>query len=139
MLTKDDKRIDVNLDIESETFIEDLRAALGMKEGDELRAAYPIFNRTDDVIVSYIPNTEQEYDALGLLSDESLEKIGCQLWEDKGHQALWLFPMQWYEDIPEGYPVVTIMDERKPFKLSEMSCDARGGALAFGFIKELTL
>lgn len=136
MVSKSDKRIDIHLDIESENFIRDLRAALGMKPGDKLRAAYPIFERSDTVIISYVPNTEQEYDALCLMSDESLKKIGCQVWEDNRFWTHWLYPVQWYEDIPDGYEVTTIAGQKEIFMLGKTSCDARNSALGYGFIKQ---
>ncbi len=48
---------------------------------------------------------------------------------------LWLFPGEWYEHIPEGTTIVSIMGKERPFNREKESNDLSFGALAYGFLK----
>ena len=58
--------------------------------------------------------------------------IGVQRW-DKG---IWLYPIEWYNSIPEDYEIVTIRGKTKLFQKGLTDKEMRYGALSFGFRKE---
>lgn len=70
------------------------------------------------------------YDDLHTLTKPELAELGLAAWNEQG---LMLFPVAWFDTIPEGFVVETINGERKPFAKS-MSRDQRFGCLAFGVI-----
>lgn len=122
----------VILNASDKDFAEQLKSALGLQGGDHLEIVTPQFDRTDGRTITYFPRTEREFDALRELSDDALMAIGCGLWGD-GH---WLYPHEWYQNIPAGYLVVSILGEIKPFIPGETDDDVRFGCLAYGFKKE---
>ena len=69
------------------------------------------------------------FDALKALSHEELKNFGLGMW-DTGH---YLYPLEWYDFIPDGYEVVDIFGDREAFKHGETDTDTRFGVLAFGF------
>lgn len=131
----DTSKFDVMLDANSETFVDDLRKALGLQPGEALEIVTPQFTRTDGRRIVYAPRTEREYDALRLMTPENLKDIGCQIWDSENGRTHWLYPYEWYPFIPNGYPVVDINGEIEPFSKGETDDDIRYGALAFGFIQ----
>lgn len=132
----DTSKFDVMLDANSETFIEDLKKALGLKPGEALEIVTPQFTRTDGRKITYAPRTEREYDALKLMEPAGLKDIGCQIWDKENGRTHWLYPYEWYPFIPNGYPVTSISGETEPFAKGETDDDIRYGALAFGFIQD---
>lgn len=131
----DESKLDVILDASSETFIEDLRKALGLAPGETLQIVTPQFKRTDGLKIGYFPRTEREYLALREMAPESLKAIGCQIWDRDEKGTHWLYPHEWYSFIPDGLEIVDIMGNREPFTKGETDDDMRYGALAFGFIQ----
>lgn len=131
----DTTKFDVILDASSETFIEDLKKALGLKPGEALEIVTPQFERTDGRKITYRPRTAREYDALPLMEPAHLKEIGCQIWDKEGGNTLWLYPHEWYEHIPAGYEIVDIRGNVEPFVPGETDDDMRYGALAFGFLQ----
>lgn len=77
------KMFDVLLDMDDENFVQDLMNALGVKDGDSIQFTTPQFSRDDGRVVTYIPKTVEEYDALKLMAPENLVKVGCQKWGDE--------------------------------------------------------
>ena len=120
---------DIMLDAGSPTFAEELRAALGLSPGAQLTITTPQFERTDGRVIGYFPRTVQEFDALKKLSHKSLMTIGCCLW-DEGH---YLYPKEWYWNIPTGYVVTDIFDSEEPFVPGTTDDDIRFGCLSYGF------
>lgn len=59
-----------------------------------------------------------------------LAELGCRRWDDSG---LMLFPAEWFNDVPAGYPVVNIFGQEVPFATT-FSRDRRYGMLSFGVI-----
>jgi hypothetical protein len=113
-----------------------LSQALGIKDGDIINIATPQFKRTDGRIITYFPDTIEEYGALKNLDDETLVKIGCQKWDIENGETHWLYPLQWYSFIPEGLVVVNLMGKEAIFKVGISDDDERFGALPYGFLKE---
>ncbi len=132
---KNDEQFDLVLDANDPNFADKLAQALGVGKGGEIEITTPVHNRTDGVIVSYLPNTLQEYQKMHELSEETLLKIGCQLWDEEGGVRHWLYPKEWFNYIPDGFEVYDICGKVHMFNRSNFSDDARYGALAFGFMQ----
>lgn len=82
------------------------------------------------------PTIPQDFDALRLLTAEQLVQLGCRRWDETG---LVLFPWQWWDYIPEGFVVRTVMGVERAFSKSWESGrpganDRRLGMLAFGIV-----
>lgn len=127
---------DIVLDMDDKDFVADLTRALGVKKGDTVNLITPQFERTEGRLVSYTPNTKQEYEALKLMDPENLKKIGCQVWEKEDGKTTWLYPHEWYKHIPDGTEIVSICGNTEKFKRGETCDDMRFGALAFGFVQQ---
>lgn len=100
-------------------------------ENGTIHITGPQFERTDGIkpIQLYPNENESFFDALKSMPHETLIQIGLQLWEE-GH---YLYPAEWYDFIPDGYMVDSILGNQKPFKHGETDNDMRFGALSFGF------
>lgn len=133
----DTSKMNVVLDASDENFAADLMAALGVEPGDAVNIITPQFDREDGRVVTYFPQAPSEYDALPLLLPVNLEKIGCQVWEEKNGMRHWLFPREWFSHIPKGREIVTINGQRRKFDPQEDSDDSRFGALAYGFLQPM--
>ena len=131
----DTTKFDVILDASSDTFVEDLRKAIGLEPGEQLEIVTPQFTRTDGLKIGYFPRTEREYDAIKAMSAENLKSIGCQIWDKENGKTHWLYPGEWYDHIPEGYEVTDIMGNTEAFAPGVTDDDIRYGCLAYGFIQ----
>jgi hypothetical protein len=49
-------------------------------------------------------------------------------------ETLWLLPREWYDAVPEGFPIVDISGGREEFKHGTTDNDVRFGYLAFGIL-----
>jgi hypothetical protein len=125
------------LDMNSPTFAEELKEALGVKDGDSVRIMTPQFERTDGLEV---PLPLIDFARLPTLSEKTLKAIGCQKWDDpdKEGNVLWLFPYQWYDYIPSGTPIISISGQQELFERGITDNDMRFGALAYGFHRKAT-
>lgn len=130
-------KFDLILDASDNNFVEQLAKALGLKPGEKLKITTPQFKRTDGRVISYRPNTPEEYRALPKLDADALIKIGCQRWKEEDGKVTWLFPFEWYDHIPDGTIVIDINGEVNKFKRGETDNDIRFGALAFGFTQQI--
>ena len=126
------------LDINDPDFVEDLRRALGLEEGEAVTFVTLKFERTEGRVVTYFPRTVEEFAVLKMLHPDSLKKIGCQKWDGDSTQTHWLFPQEWYVCIPNGLEIIDINGKIETFKRGETDDDIRFGALAYGFIQEKT-
>lgn len=86
------------------------------------------------------PDSVELWEKLVSTDKESLLRLGFRPWDkNENGDILMLFPVEWYDYIPEGFPIVNITDfdnrtiERKPFK-PEDSRDQRLGLLSYGII-----
>lgn len=91
----------------------------------------PIFDRRDG-IKPVIP-TSDLWEKLPYLSTDELIRIGLGNW---GQFNLWLFPMEWYNYIPEGMEVTTINEDVVRFEKGQTDDDTRFGFLAYGIIRK---
>lgn len=132
----DEKKFDVLLNMDDENFIDDLTKAMGLKKGDAVKFTTPQFTRTDGKVITYLPTAEEEYEGIKKLSPENLKKIGCQKWDEKNGEILWLYPSEWYAFLPDNYEVVDINWEKELFKPGVTDNDIRFGALSYGFIQK---
>lgn len=135
-MTKLEDKCDAILNMNSPTFVEDLRDALGLKPGEAMQVMTPQFNRTDGLEV---PLPLMDFAKLPTLSEETLKAIGCQKWDDadSAGKVLWLFPCEWYDHIPDGTRIISISGEHEFFKRGETDNDRRFGALAYGFERKV--
>lgn len=69
-----------------------------------------------------------EFTKLFDMTEEQLKKLGCGNWDG----GLFLFPVEWYDHIPRGFPVETISGSTKPFAPGATPRDAGFGMLAYG-------
>ena len=122
-------KFNIMLDVSAPDFKEQLLDAIGVKPGDVVTFITPQFERTDGRLIYYFPKTVAEFDALKKLPHETLMKLGLGLWEE-GH---YLYPKEWYRNIPAGYEVVSINDEVENFIPGKTDDDTRFGMLAYGF------
>jgi hypothetical protein len=64
------------------------------------------------------------------MSRDQLRNAGCGPWDDE----LLLFPVAWFDEIPDGFMVQTILGVRLPFSRANASRDTRYNFLAFGVV-----
>ena len=112
-----------------------IRDALGVGDYDKVRVITPQFDRDDGKTVTYIPKTVEEFDGLKKAPDDILADIGLGKWDRDAHSIHWLFPAEWYDHIPEGYPILSIMGDEAKFEKGKTDNDKRCGCLSFGFRK----
>lgn len=140
-LTKDDPRFNVVLDMDDPDFGEKLIAAIGAKPGEEIEFIAPPHKRTDGRVITYIPKTADEFNALKSLSKTARKTLGMGAWGEvpEGQpdaKMLWLFPGEWFSSVPAGLEVVDIMGETETWNPDEADDDIRFGCLAYGFLYE---
>lgn len=70
------------------------------------------------------------FDALRGMTCAQLAQLGCRRWDDSG---LMLFPADWFDSIPPGFEVVSILGQTLLFTRT-LSRDRRYGMLAFGIV-----
>ncbi len=109
-----------------------IRDMLGAGNYEQVRCILPQFEREDGKVITYIPTTIAEYDALKNAPDDILKGIGLQRW---GKYDLWLFPAEWYDHIPEGYEIMDIFGKTEEFEKGVTDDDRRFGCLSFGLAK----
>jgi hypothetical protein len=77
-----------------------------------------------------VSDAPASFTALRGMTCAQLAQLGCRRWDDSG---LMLFPASWFDSIPPGFEIITILGLTLPFKRT-MSRDRRYGMLAFGII-----
>ena len=92
-----------------------------------INVIYSPTSREDDIIVQDAQSTFKWFDALKNLPPEKLKSMGMGHWTDNH----WLFPKEWYNFIPIGYPVVDIFDEELIFDKT-FDDDIRFGCISYG-------
>ena len=108
-----------------------IRKAIGVGDFDKVRVCLPQFERTDGIKIVYFTITKYEFDKLKTLPDDILKEIGLGIWEE-GH---WLYPGDWYDFIPQQYPITDINGDDEHFEKGVSDNDIRYGCLSYGFIK----
>ncbi len=132
-ITKDDPRFNAVLNMDDDNFAEKLIEAIGAKPGEKVEIVTPQFDREDGRVVTYLPSSKEEYDAIRLLDKDGRKVIGMRGWDDEEDPELWLFPAEWYAHIPAGTEIVDICGDVEHFILGQTDDDRRCGALAYGF------
>ncbi len=107
------------------------------------------------------PTTATGFDDLRKLTDAELRFRGLRAWgrPDPGEEAdpirfarhqgqdradlsgrpgLWLFPGEWYDSIPEGYPIVGLCYDIEPFRKGKSNTGTRFGCLPYGILVPVT-
>lgn len=135
------EQFDSVLYLDDPDFARKFTEAIGLKPGEKLEICTPQFERTDGCVVTYIPKTPEEYEAIRLLDRDARKRIGMGCWGDVPEGSpdakdLWLFPHEWYSSIPGGLEIVDICGNAERFAPCETDDDMRFGLLAFGFLYE---
>lgn len=124
-----------------------IRKAIGAGDYERVRTYTPEFDRIDGRRVYWYPSCAEELDKLKEAPPDILQDMGLGIWDTSLPEAAdsqpplsdaewihWLFPAEWYEHIPSGYPIATISGKVKPFVLGKTDSDRRMGFLPYGFI-----
>ena len=86
----------------------------------------------------------EDWADLDQLDRIALLEMGFQTWnaeDDPENHALFegkqllLFPVEWFDHIPDGTRVVTIMGHREVFERANAGEDSRFGCLAYGVLR----
>jgi len=133
-MTSNIDKFDAILDMNDPKFVEKFADAVGVSPGEALHIITPQFKRTDGLTV---PTLDIDFASLPQLSEPTLKAMGCQKWDEPDAEGnfLWLYPAEWYDRIPEGFPLTDINGEASLFKRGETDDDMRFGALAYGFMR----
>jgi hypothetical protein len=107
--------------------------------------ATPQFTRpADDPQPIRCPDRET-LEALPMMSPGELRELGLRPWNDPddsesvfaGKGTLWLLPGEWYQDLPDGLRLTSIMGLAEIFERGVTSDDIRFGCLAYGILVPL--
>ena len=115
-----------------------IREAIGVGDYEKVEVLLPQFDRTDGKKIVYKPSSAEELDKLKTAPKAVLLNLGLRMWdghEDKQTWIHWIFPVEWYDAIPDGYIVTDIFGNDEPFMKGKTDDDRRYGALSFGFIQ----
>jgi hypothetical protein len=111
-----------------------IRAAIGAGPFEDVSVyAPPHRSRGDGTEAAPAPLTRADFERLRALPREKLIDLGLRPWDEKG---LLLFPVEWYDAIPDGFEVVDINYGTEPFIAGQTDNDCRWGVLAFGIVPE---
>jgi len=122
-----------------------LRDILGASSGEKIEVVTPQFERPpSDPSPPGFPGEEVLKD-LPSLSPGVLRELGLRQWNDPDDPedawetrriggTLWLFPGEWYSDIPKGFEIVDISGCRERFERGTTDDDIRFGCLAYGIV-----
>jgi len=93
-----------------------------------IRLTTPQFEREDGKEPRPAPDREEDWEALREATDEELANLGLRKWSDD----LWLFPHEWYDEIPVAFRIETINDRTEKFSPGTTDNDKRFGVLPYG-------
>jgi len=113
-----------------------IRKAIGAGPFEEVQVRTPQFDRADGKEITVFPKGAAFLDALKTAPRDILNDIGLRRWDEE-EPVLYLFPCEWYDDIPEGYEIESISGRKEPFKKGKTSNDRRFGMLAYGITNTL--
>lgn len=117
-----------------------IREPIGVGPFEPVEVVTPQFERTDGRKVYWCPSSAEELDKVREAPRELLRNMCLSPWnsplEHPEKMVLWLYPGEWYEHIPAGYPIVDICDQREKFEPGVTDDDIRFGCLAYGFLRE---
>lgn len=90
--------------------------------------------RTDSIVPIPCPQGKEEWMSFYTGTDYEWVAAGMIQWD----YSLWLFPKEWFNELPVGMPVYNVAEQDKRFHL-RMSQHYIEGALGFGLIHETEL
>lgn len=106
-----------------------IRKAIGASDTEPVAFATRDVNRRKGwPPVQKAPAGFAEFTHLFEMTGEQLRQLGCGNWDG----GLFLFPQEWYPDIPEGFPVETINGKIVKFVPGKTDNDVGVGMLAYG-------
>lgn len=91
-------------------------------------------DRIDGKTVLVRPQGLEQFQALKRKSVADLKALGCGVWSENDKCHHMLYPVEWYDSIPEGLEMVSISDKITHFQRGVTSDDMRYGMLAYGFL-----
>jgi len=97
----------------------------------------PQFTRENGLVPEPAPTSIEGFLTLKTLSDETLTRLGCQVWDETDTHVIWLFPFPWFKAIPKGLLVIDVNGDESEFDPKNSDNDQRFGALPYGFKKEI--
>jgi hypothetical protein len=116
-------------------FVENFHEILGIEPGEKVEILTPQFKREYKLEIDWKPESVYEFNEVKKFPSELLLKMGVRKWsenKDTG-EIIYIYPGEWYNLIPEGYPIVDINDEEELFNKEKTDDDIRFGCLAYGF------
>lgn len=106
-----------------------IRKAIGAGDTDQISyAARPPDRHPSWPKPAHAPAGFAEFTKLFDMTDEQLVTLGCGCWDG----GLFLFPAEWYDYIPTGFPVESIGGEVEKFEHGVTPSDTGFGLLAYG-------
>lgn len=127
-----------------EEFMEKLKELLAERgvfdedvEPDQIAFTHAPPTRPDEIEdPEWVPTEKEDIEALRYAPDDFLEAVGMQVFRTYDDGAvLWLFPVHWYEHLPEEIEVCMLWREKETFDRDEFMKEARWGALPFGILR----
>jgi hypothetical protein len=114
-----------------------LKNELALKPGDTIRTATPQFKRQYELTINWKPESVDEFNVVcNDLPIDILNKMGICLFGKTKGSKLYLFPGEWFDLIPKGYPVVDIFGHEKLWNKETADNDIRYGCLSCGFLRD---
>lgn len=87
--------------------------------------------------VNWVPQKPEDFHILRKMKQADLLKIGMQIWDVRNQKALFLFPVEWYDYIPDGFTIYDIFGEREKFSRASHKKEQRFGCLPYGMMIEM--
>lgn len=112
-----------------------IRSAVGAGPFEEVVVRTPQFTRIDGNDPWWTPQRAADFDALKTAPDDFLRSLGLGIWDEEDGKQHWLYPGEWFNAIPEGYPLVCIDGKTYAHNRDETDDDIRFGCLAYGFVR----
>ena len=118
-------------------FVKNFHEILGVKPGEKVNILTPQFEREYELEIDWEPESVAEFNTLKSLPKEVLKKMGIRIWDkdEKTNEVYYLYPGEWFNIIPEGYPIVDIWAKDELFSKETSGDDIRFGCLAYGFMR----
>jgi hypothetical protein len=114
-----------------------IRSAIGAGMFEEVSVLLPQFERVDANAPWWFPTSAADLDSIKDAPSDFLRRLGLGIWSNDNGIEHWLYPGEWYDSIPEGYPMACIDGETEEFKKGETDNDIRYGCLAYGFTRPI--
>ena len=105
-----------------------IREAIGADPDEPVDVITPQFERQDGINVEWMPDDKMDIYGLSDADDAELEELGLRRWNDDQ----WLFPVEWYDHIPDGTLIEDINGKVEEFERGVTDDDRRFGVLPFG-------